>query len=74
MAVIILNNFKVTGDFRGRFWSCEQGAMDGLTYKTSVFIPAKPLSYMTGIESGLAEPPCTIETVSIERGARELAR
>jgi hypothetical protein len=36
--------------------------MDGLTDKTSVFIPAKLLSYMTGIESGKAKPPCTIET------------
>jgi hypothetical protein len=48
--------------------------MDGLTYKTSIFILAKLLSYMTGIESGIAQPLCTIETVSIERGARELAR
>ena len=47
--------------------------MDALTDKTSIFIPAKLLSYMIGIEFGLAEPLCTIETVSIERGARELA-
>jgi hypothetical protein len=52
MAVIILNKFKVTGDFRGRFWSCDQGAMDGLMEKASVFIPAKLLSYMTGMEFG----------------------
>jgi len=74
MSLIILNKFKLTGGFRGRSWSREQGAMDGLTDKTSVFIPAKLLSYMTGIESGIAQPLCTIETVSIERGARELAR
>jgi hypothetical protein len=48
--------------------------MDGLTDKASVFIPAKLLSLMAGIESGIAQPLCTIETVSIERGARELAR
>jgi hypothetical protein len=52
MTVIILDNFKVTGDFRGRSWSCDQGAMDSLTDKASIFIPAKLLSYMTGIESG----------------------
>jgi hypothetical protein len=65
-------------------WWCVSGASlhrhdqrhgdNGLTDKTSVFIPAKLLSYMTGIESGYAEPSCIIETVSIERGARELAQ
>jgi hypothetical protein len=32
----------------------QQDAMDGLTDKASVFIPAKLLSYMTGIEFGPA--------------------
>jgi hypothetical protein len=52
MSLIILNKFKVTGGFKERFWSCEEGAMDGLKGKTSVFIPAKPLCYMTGMEFG----------------------
>jgi hypothetical protein len=50
MSVIILNKFKVSDRFKGRSWSCDQGAMDSLTDKASIFIPAKLLPYMTGIE------------------------
>jgi hypothetical protein len=70
----LLNKFKASVGFKRVSWSCDPGAMDGLTDKASVFIPAKLLSLMAGIESGIAQPLCTIETVSIERGARELAR
>jgi hypothetical protein len=51
MSLKTLNEFKVSDRFKGRSWSCDQGAMDGLTDKTSEFIPAKLLPYMTGIES-----------------------
>ena len=49
------------------------GEDPGQQSNASKFIPAKLLSYMARIEFGLAKASGTISTVSIERGARELA-
>jgi hypothetical protein len=73
MIVIILDNFKVTGDFRGRSWSCDQGAMDGFTDKTfRIHSGQSPSLYDRNrirIRGGVRYNT----GVSIERGARELA-